>query len=171
MSVAELEHFYEANLPKIYRFCFYKVLNREIAEDLTSQSFLKFVQEASRRVIKKPKAFLYGIARHVIMDFLRVKYQGKEVPLDEEDETLIAEFEAPEVHILDYLERLLPKVPEKQAIVLQLRFLEKLSLQEIATKLDKDVNYVSTTQKRGFISIKKLLQCTDVPTNIVEDEL
>jgi len=135
MSVAALEQFYEANLSKIYRFCFYKVLNRGIAEDLTSQSFLKFAKEVSKRAIEKPKAFLYGIARHVVMDFLRVKYQSKEIPLDEEDKTFTTEFEAPEVHILDYLERIVQKLPAKQAVVLRLRFLEKLSLQEIATKL------------------------------------
>jgi len=90
--------------------------------------------------------------------------------LDEEHEAIPIDDNEPETHILEYLELILPKLPVKQAVVLRLRFLEKHSLTEIAKKLKKDVNYVSTTQKRGFQSIKKLL-CTDTSTNITEDTL
>ncbi len=168
MSVHELEQFYDVQFPKIYSYFFYKVLNREIAEDLTSQTFLKFARCISKQEIPEPKAFLFGIAKHVMIDFLRTKYQKNETPLIEDDETLVVEpSDVPIIHIFDYLEKLLPKLPEKQSLVLRLRFIDRLSLSEIAEKLGKDVNYVSTTQKRAFQTIRNILACTDAPTNIV----
>jgi len=169
MSCEELEQFYEAHLPKVYRFFFYKVLNREIAEDLTSKTFLKFVKGLRGDAPENAKAFLFGIARHTLYDYLREKYSHNEVPLDDEHESIEFDGFEPEKHILEYLERILPLLPDRQAKVLRLRFLEKLSLAEIAAKLKKDVNYVSTTQRRAFQSIKRLLKCTDAPTNITEE--
>lgn len=167
MSLTDLESFYDVNVTKIYRFFFFKVLNREIAEDLTSQCFLTFTKENQLKDIENPKSFLYGIAKYIVLDFLREKYRKMELPLNEDDETFEVENDVPEVHITEHLERVLPLIPVKQALVLRMRFLDKLSLQEIAAKLGKDVNYVSTTQKRGFQSIKNVLSCTDTSTNIV----
>ena len=168
MSVIELEQFYEVHVQKIYRFFFYKVLNREIAEDLTSVCFLKFTKELSKKEIENPRAFLYGIAKFTMIDHLRMKYKNNETVLDIDDEMLEVEIDEPENHILDYLEMVLPHLPEKQREVLRFRFIDKMSLQEIAMKLQKDVNYVSTTQKRGLQSIKRYLVCTDPTTNILE---
>lgn len=154
-------------MPRIYRHFFYKVLNREIAEDLTSQTFLKFAKELPKKVIENPRAFLYGIAKYVMLDFLREKYKANETPLDESDETLeIKPNDEPEVDIIDHLKRVLPNLPEQQATMLKYRFIDKLSLREIATKFGKDINYVSTTQKRAFQLIRRLLGSTDAPTNI-----
>lgn len=139
-------------------------MNRELAEDLTSQCFLRFAKEISSKDVENPKAYLFGIAKNLMLDFLRNKYKLDEQVLDEELE--IVEEEEPEIHILEHLEKILPELPVKQAEVLRLRFIEKLSLSEIAQKLAKNVNYVSTTQKRGFQSIRKLLGCTDDTTNI-----
>ncbi|MCC7304196.1 sigma-70 family RNA polymerase sigma factor [bacterium] len=167
MLVSELEQFYEVHVEKIYRYFFYKVLNREIAEDLTSQTFLKFTKKNTGDAVNDPKNFVYGIAKHILLDYLRSKYKKLEQPLPEEDDLPDVENDEPEVHILDHLEHVLPNIPEKQAVVLRMRFLDKLSLSEIALKLGKDVNYVSTTQKRAFQSIKKFLECTDGTTTIV----
>ena len=44
-----------------------------------------------------------------------------------------------------------------------------MSIKEIATKLGKDENYVSTTQKRAFITLRNILKCTEPYTNIIEE--
>lgn len=167
MTLGEFEDFYEIQMPKIYRHFFYKVLSREIAEDLTSQTFLKFTKELTTKVIENPRAYLYGIAKYVMLDFLREKYKANETPLDETDETLeVKPEDEPEIDIIEHLERMLPLLPEQQATVLRYRFIDKLSLQKIAAIVGKDVNYVSTTQKRAFQSIRKVLGCTEKTTNI-----
>jgi RNA polymerase sigma-70 factor (ECF subfamily) len=175
MTAKELESFYDQYASRLYRYFFYKVLNREHAEDLTSKTFLQFAKSIRlEKRIDSPKAFLFGIANHVFLTFLQEKYKrGKEVSIDEElENSLIYSDDAYlEKHdVVDLLEALLPRVPEKQAQVLRFRFVDKLSISEIAAKLEKDDNYVSTTQKRGLATLRVLLRCTDNDTNMVEDE-
>ena len=54
-------------------------------------------------------------------------------------------------------------LPEKQRTVISLRLIEKLSLKEIAKRLDKNMNYVKTTQKRALKNLKEIFannRCT-----------
>jgi RNA polymerase sigma factor (sigma-70 family) len=65
----------------------------------------------------------------------------------------------PEDILLSRLELL----PKKQRAVISMRLIEKLSLKEIAQKLDKDMNYVKTTQKRAIRNLKEIFansRCT-----------
>ncbi len=43
IDIQEFQTFYQQNLGSIYRYMYSKVGNREVAEDLTSQVFLKVV--------------------------------------------------------------------------------------------------------------------------------
>lgn len=168
-----LEEIYDGYVEKIYRFFFYKVVNREVAEDLTSQTFLTFARAIKTRDdIDNHRSFLFGVAKNIFLKFLREKYTHQEKSLDEIEEffeayvdTFIEEADSGK-HVLDMLEKALPGVPEKQQLVLRLRFLEGRTIQEIATMLGKDENYVSTTQKRGLQSLRKVISCTDEGTNI-----
>jgi RNA polymerase sigma-70 factor (ECF subfamily) len=173
MLLSELEAFYDINAPKIYRFFFYKVLNREISEDLTSKVFLAFAKELKKETpMNNARAFLFGVANNVFNDYLHDKYQMKEVCINEELENSLSVSDDDYVQsydIIDLLEQVIGKLPEKQALVMRLRFIDKLSIAEIAEKLGKDGNYVSTTQKRGLKSLRAVLDCTELDTNIVEE--
>src|SRR5438094_5667161 len=75
-SQQEFQKFYQENLGLIYRYVYSQVGNREEAEDLTSQIFLKVVssidQERSRLSVQK---WLYLIARSTIVDYWRARYR------------------------------------------------------------------------------------------------
>lgn len=171
-QVAEL---YDATVEKIYRFFYYKVLNREVAEDLTSQVFTTFIKKIKEsNTITNPKAFLYGVAKNIFLVHLKQAYRLPAQSIEAEEfedivDTSLSEDEKP-TSIIDMLEALLPQFPDKQRYVLKLRFVDKLSISEIAEKLGKDQNYVSTTQKRAFQTLREILKCTDPVTNIVEKE-
>ncbi|MBN1916009.1 sigma-70 family RNA polymerase sigma factor [Candidatus Dojkabacteria bacterium] len=160
-----IEDVYNTNFTKIYRFFYYKILSREKAEDLTSETFLIFMEKIrEKKVIENPKSFLYGIAKIVFMRFLKQKY--KEPVLIDDDSNFFsyveefvreADQETPEERLLKYLD----KIPEKQRTVIKLRLIKKLSLKEIALKLKKNMNYVKTTQKRAIKSLRKTIQTGD----------
>ena len=40
----------EKQYDKIYRYCYFKVKNASVAEDLTQETFLKFLQQNSYRL-------------------------------------------------------------------------------------------------------------------------
>ena len=169
MNDLELEQLYNKHFRNIYRFFYYKVLHKEIAEDLTSESFLKFVNVIKTKSdILDHERYLFGVVKLVFLQYLRNKYKGlKTIPIEKEQdfgayvEEFIKEIDnkpTPEDVAIKYIE----KLPQKQKQILQLRIIEKLSLKDIALKLNKDMNYVKTTQKRGIKNLKLLLASFNV---------
>ena len=75
-DVQELQNFYQDNLGPIYRFVYSKVKNQEVAEDLTSQIFLKAVRDLDlSREAYSTKTWLFQVARTTIADYWRVHYR------------------------------------------------------------------------------------------------
>src|SRR3990167_15144 len=78
---------YNLYFKKIYRFVFYRVGHKEVAEDLAEEVFLKaFGKLASVNENQAFEAWLYQIARNLIYDYYRQKKIT--VPLEEVENTL-----------------------------------------------------------------------------------
>ena len=60
----------EEQYDKIYRFCYYKVHNREIAEDITQETFLRFLYGGYEEQ-GKALNYLYSVARNLCIDEMR----------------------------------------------------------------------------------------------------
>lgn len=58
---------------KIFRYCYYKVHNREIAEDLTQETFLRFLENSQYHGLNKDLQYLYTIAGNLCVDMYRKK--------------------------------------------------------------------------------------------------
>ena len=72
-KVREIEEQYE----KIYRYCYFKLQKREIAEDITQETFLRFLESSNYHNEGKALRYLYTIARNLCIDEYRKKqYQG-----------------------------------------------------------------------------------------------
>src|SRR6266516_5043450 len=124
----EFQQFYQENLGLIYRYVYRRDGNRDEAEDLTSQIFLKVVSnidhERSRLSMKK---WLYLIARSIIADYWRAHSR---LPKSSLDAMLEAGWEGPaEVEMSassseaeERVERLLQALPEKYREALKCRF-------------------------------------------------
>ncbi|WP_324822899.1 RNA polymerase sigma factor [Sinanaerobacter sp. ZZT-01] len=56
---------------KIYRYCYYKVRNTGLAEDLTQETFLRYFTQSSYMERGKMLAYLYTIARNLCIDSFR----------------------------------------------------------------------------------------------------
>ena len=74
---------YDQYIDKIYRFIFLKVSSQEVAQDLTSETFLR-IWEAYRnqKEIENPQAFLYQIARNLVTDHYRDKGRAQFVSVE-----------------------------------------------------------------------------------------
>ena len=137
----EFQRFYQENLGLIYRFVYSQVSNREEAEDLTSQIFLKAVTridyERSQLSIKK---WLFVVARSIIADYWRAYYRSPKSSLDElleagwegpvEEEAIASGSKAQE-----RVGSILQALPQKYREVLECRFLLKLSIKATALKM------------------------------------
>jgi RNA polymerase sigma-70 factor (ECF subfamily) len=70
---------YNLNIKKIYDFIYFKTLNKELAEDLTSQVFLKVLKNISKFKSDNFSAWLYTIARHTVIDYYRSNRETKNI--------------------------------------------------------------------------------------------
>ena len=74
---------YDQCIDKIYRFVFLKVSSAEVAEDLTSEAFVRYWEcFNSGQNIDNPRAFLYQIARNLVIDHYREKGRAQFVSMD-----------------------------------------------------------------------------------------
>ncbi|MGL5677818.1 MAG: RNA polymerase sigma factor, partial [Cellulosilyticaceae bacterium] len=70
----------EDQYDKIYKYCYFKVKIKEIAEDLTQETFLKYFAQNAYISRGKPLAYLYTIAKNQCTDYFR---KQQPVPLQE----------------------------------------------------------------------------------------
>src|SRR5919205_832213 len=78
----DLEEVFAHYLDPVYRFVYSRVGNREDAEDLTSEVFLKASRQLdSSRLEASVAKWLFTVARTVLADHWRRYYSGVVVPL------------------------------------------------------------------------------------------
>lgn len=153
------DHYFE----QIYRFIFLKVNHKEDAQDLTHQVFLQAFKKIGDYEEKgfPFSSWLYKIARNEIIDFYRSKKTN--VALEELENVLT---DANQENIKDRLDlkiqiekvRLaLKKIkPEYQDVII-MRFIEDLSIKEVAEILNKTEGAIKLIQHRAIASLKKIL--------------
>jgi RNA polymerase sigma-70 factor, ECF subfamily len=153
---------YDRYIDSIYRFIFIKVSSSETAEDLTSEVFLKSWEKyRQKKDIKNPRAYIYKIARNLVIDFYRERGQTTIVSIEEKkieiksDEDI--EKERQEKESLNNIKKGLAKLkPEYQDIVI-FRYVEGLPLRDIAKIMDKSYGSTRVMLHRAMKELKKII--------------
>jgi len=157
---------YDKYVDKIYRFIFIKVSSQEIAEDLCSETFLRGWQVFKEREdIENPPAFLYQIARNLIIDHYREKGKAKIVsaeytPILDPREGL--EEKANLSSDLEGVRRSLANLKGDYQDVIIYRYLDELSVPEIAKILNKSEGTIRVTLHRALKTLKDEINKIDV---------
>ncbi len=63
----------EEQYDKLYRYCYFKLYNIQLAQDITQEAFLRYFQQKSKLDSKKELPYLYTIARNLCIDYYRKK--------------------------------------------------------------------------------------------------
>ena len=56
---------------KIYRYCYMKLRHQQTAEDITQETFLRFLENKTYKDMGKEISYLYRIARNLCIDLMR----------------------------------------------------------------------------------------------------
>jgi len=154
--VQEFQTFYQENLGLIYRYVYSKVGNREEAEDLTSQIFIKSVRGVdTERGPQSVQKWLFQVARTTIADYWRTYYR---VSVNSLDELLEAGWEGPAEEEstavssspIERVQRILQALPEHYREVLNCRFLLNLSIRDTALRMGLTEANVKVLQFRAL---------------------
>jgi RNA polymerase sigma factor (sigma-70 family) len=144
---------FQENAAKIYAFIYGKVGNRETAEDLTSQVFLKATRWlAGDRSADSIRSWLYTTARTAIVDYWREQGRHPSVPIDTYMDTLFCGTDGPEEvrRTRERALRILDALPDRERDVLRLRFLQGYSAAEIGATLGLSPGNVRVLQLRAL---------------------
>jgi RNA polymerase sigma-70 factor (ECF subfamily) len=117
---------FQENAAKLYGFIYAKVGNREAAEDLTSQVFLKAARWlAEDRSADSIRSWLHTTARSTVVNYWREQSRCQSVPLDDRDVLLFCGTDGTEEvrRTRSRALRVLAGLPEREREVLRLRFL------------------------------------------------
>jgi len=156
-------------LNQIYNFVFRLAGDRDAAEDITQETFVKVWKNLKKFDQSKSfKTWLFTIAKNTTYDWLKKK---KEIPfssfVDEEGESWLENISSEEIlpdeilerkDIADEFEKILEKIPVHYRAILLLHYKEDFSLHEIAEILDEPYNTVKSRHQRGLGKLKKLLE-------------
>ncbi len=158
-ALAEL---YDKYAPLIYAYLYRRVSDVQVAEDLTSDVFVRMLRAIRTEWFWHTsfRAWLYRIAHNLAVDHFRRSGSSKEVRLGE---YLSDGLNDPE----DVLERKLERerlhaaiarlTPEQQQ-VLSLRFGERLTAREVAEIMGKSVGAVEALQHRALVALRRILK-------------
>jgi RNA polymerase sigma-70 factor, ECF subfamily len=126
---------YDNYIDKIYRFIYYKTFSKELAEDLTSDTFMKALEKIHTFDVKRGRfsTWLYQIARNTVIDYMRKS--RPEVSLEDDwdfgfDERTVERLDA--ISDLKKVEAFLDTLPARSREIVTLRVWEGHSYAEIA---------------------------------------
>ena len=154
---------------RIFGFVLSKVLDREIAEDIFQDTFIKVINNLKRGKYNEEGKFLpwvMRIAHNLIIDHFR---RNKRIPkfnnTDEfdifsviSDDVLNIEKQLIKNQILDDVRGLISELPEDQKEVLLMRMYKDMSFKEIAENTDVSINTALGRMRYALINLRKLIE-------------
>ncbi|MBU3942655.1 RNA polymerase sigma factor [Patescibacteria group bacterium] len=150
---------YDDHIEKIYRFIFLKVNSQDVAQDLCSETFVRAWKSfnSEDRQIDNPQAFLYQIARNLVIDHYREKGKVQMVQIENIpviDDRTDLEKESHQRSDLEAIQAVLANIrPEYQEIVTY-HYINDLTVSEIAKIMNKTENNVRVTLHRALNDIR-----------------
>jgi len=151
---------FEAYADALYRHCYFRLSDKERAQDIVSDTFMKTWDYLIKgNTIDNFRPFLYRTLNHLIIDEYRKKktesldalIEEREVPEGVFEELVDGSREEVEFTLdVKQIPELLKEMPKNHREVIVLRYIDGLMPAEIANILDAPVNTISVRIHRGL---------------------
>lgn len=156
---------YDRYVDALFRFIVFRVRTAELAQDLTSELFLRMWQlltDSEAEPVKNLRAYLYRTARNLIADHYRTAQRT--LPLDEvaevgESETSVQLSVEHRLTLKEIEQALIGLRSDWQEVVI-LAYVEGMKPQEIALIIGKSSAATRVILHRAMQELKRLLQDT-----------
>ncbi len=163
-DTAALGEIYDRYADKIYAYIYHRVGQVELAEDLTGQVFMRMLEAIRNEQAWRTSfsGWLYRIAHNLVIDHYRRRSRATFVDIDEAPPISTTEGE-PSRSVQasmdrEHLRAALNQLTEEQAQVITLRFLEDLSIAEVATLMNKNEGAIKALQYRAVLALRRIMQ-------------
>ena len=155
---------------KVYSYIMMLVRDRQLADDLFQDTFLKIIRTIKGGAYKEEGKFIQfamRIAHNLIIDYFR---KEKRLPMvdptkEEYDMLANARMKDPSVEeriiteqIYDDLRKMINRLPDEQREVLNLRFYSDMSYKEIADVTNVSINTALGRMRYALINLRKIAE-------------
>ncbi|MFA6402625.1 MAG: sigma-70 family RNA polymerase sigma factor [Salinivirgaceae bacterium] len=154
---------------KVFSYIFMVVKNRELAEDIFQDTFIKVIRSLQSGTYKEEGRFVswvMRIAHNLIIDFYRKEKHLKTVSNDSTEVPLFNSAKYSELTIEESLvigqvhhdvKKLVEQLPEEQKEVMVLRFYYDMSFKEIADHTNVSINTALGRMRYAILNLRKLM--------------
>lgn len=154
---------------KIFGFIFSKVYDKDLAEDIFQDTFIKVIRTLKRGKYNEEGKFLpwvMRIAHNLVIDHFRKssrmpKFEGKgdfDILDFMTDGDLNAERKIIKDQIDTDLHELIQELPQDQLEVLEMRIFKEMSFKNIALKTDVSINTALGRMRYALINLRKIIE-------------
>ncbi len=154
---------------KLYGFIYSKVTDRDIADDIFQDTFIKVIRTLKSNSYNEEGKFLPWVMRishNLIVDHFR---KNKKMPMYRETEEFsifsIMTDSSPNVEnriiteqVENDLQRLIEELPDDQKEVLQMRIYQDLSFKEIADLTGVSINTALGRMRYALMNLRKVIE-------------
>lgn len=154
---------------KIYGFIYSKILDRDVADDVFQDTFIKVIKTLKSHSYNEEGKFLpwvMRIAHNLIIDYFR---KNKKMPMHRETEEFsifsIMTDNSPNIEsqiITEQVEsdllRLIAELPDDQKEVLEMRIYQDLSFKEIADLTGVSINTALGRMRYALMNLRRIIE-------------
>lgn len=151
----EFEQLYGESLPIVYGYFLNRCGgNRQLAEDLTQETFLSAMRSFKTQSIEAPIPWIMSIARRRLVDHFRRQHRTarkrRRLEASLTAQTVEIQVADPELVLA------LRKLPPLQQACLVLRYVDDLPVRDVAALVGKSVRATESLLSRGRASLAKI---------------
>lgn len=153
---------YDQYFQDIYRFIYFKVETKEVAEDIAADVFFKVWQYIKRgKNARNIRALLYHTARNSVIDYHRTRHEQSQNGIKEEQLSTTGDAMEEQIMRAESIEKLhkgLQELKEEYREVILLRYIHELSHKEIGEIIEKKGGAVRVLLHRAIQELKRVLK-------------
>lgn len=158
----------------LFSYIFYLVRNRDLADDIFQETFIKAITTIKRGKYTesgKFRSWISRIAHNLVVDYFRSEQKHSLISNDEyeydlfnnskfSDETIETSMVKNQIH--SDVKRLVDALPEMQREVLNMRYYNDMSFKEIADKTGVSINTALGRMRYAILNMRKVAQENDM---------
>ncbi|MBU1259791.1 MAG: sigma-70 family RNA polymerase sigma factor [Planctomycetes bacterium] len=147
---------------RLYGYFYRLTGNRDEANELLSELFLKMVEKIGSCRPETFEAWLFRIASNLFTDYLRTKKRNQKM-LSHIEEQVLTEAQMPKKDnfLTDKLARQLQKLEPETAEIIVMRYYSQLSFEELAQMRKEPIGTVLSKVHRGLKKLRQLMEDSD----------
>ncbi|MDE1168257.1 MAG: RNA polymerase sigma factor [Pseudomonas sp.] len=160
----DLKALFDGHSHNLQRYLTRQVKDPQLAADLVQESFLRLAEQPSGSANVLTAAYLYRVARNLMIDHMRQEHRRKTHTFSEEglepvvDETTCLETQAIAAQQRQALAAALRALPERTREIVRLNRIEGMTHAEVARQLDISDSSVQKHLAQGLVFIMQRLK-------------